>query len=218
MDVKTAIRNGDTEALRALLREDASLANALIRWGRNDEILTHPLHFVSDMLFESTLPRGKELPLVNALIEAGADIDFQRVRQDGIPADTPLIGAASLGAEEVGVRLVEVGAKPEVRGLFGATALHWASLLGLDRLVAALIPGSDVNLKDERYKSSSLGWAVHGWTSPPRGNLGRQAEAASLLIAAGAVVQPDLIEAVRKRGESPMLRALVAGTPPLPGE
>ena len=107
MDVKTAIRNDDVEALRTLLTEDASRANALIRWGVNDRNLTHPLHYVSDMLFDKTLKKRKALPIVGALIQAGADLDFQ---VDG-KGDTPLIGAASLSAEEIGLTLLNAGAK-----------------------------------------------------------------------------------------------------------
>jgi hypothetical protein len=55
MDMKTAIRNGDADALQRLLAEDTSCANALIHWGRNGCIHTHPLHYVSDTLFEGTL-------------------------------------------------------------------------------------------------------------------------------------------------------------------
>ena len=113
--MRAAIQTGDAESLRRLLTADASRANALIRWGRNECILTHPLHYVSDMLFEGTLKRRMELPLVEALIQAGADLDFQREREDGRKSDTPLIGAASLGAEEVGLRLLEAGARPELR-------------------------------------------------------------------------------------------------------
>jgi len=149
MDMKTAIRKGDTDAVRLLLAEDVSRANALIRWRKNRCVHTHPLHFVSDMLFEGTLAKGKELPLIDALIEAGADLDFQRDREDGKKSDTPLIGAASLGAEEVGLRLLDAGARPELRGLFGETALHWAAFLGESRLTERLIEGSDINLKDE---------------------------------------------------------------------
>src|SRR6266704_2903636 len=96
MDVKTAIRGGDSDALQQLLLEDSSRANALVHWGNCH---THPLHYVSDMLFEGTLQRGKELPLIDALISAGADLDFQRNGK----GDTPLIGAASLAAEDVGL-------------------------------------------------------------------------------------------------------------------
>src|SRR5215471_15496483 len=149
MNLNEAIRSGDADALRQLLAEDPSRANELIEWGNEKKCCTHPLHYISDMLFNGTLQRGKELPLVNALIEAGADLNFDR---DG-KSETPLIGAASLGAEEVGLRLLDAGANPEIRGLFGETALHWTALLGEDRLAAKLIARSDVNLKDEKYNS-----------------------------------------------------------------
>jgi ankyrin repeat protein len=124
--------------------------NELIRWGKNERCLTHPLHFVSDMLFDGSLQWGKELPLIEALVQAGADLNFQRAREDGRKSDSPLIGASSLGAEEVGLRLLDAGARPELRGLFRETALHWAALLGEDRLVERLIEGADLNLKDEK--------------------------------------------------------------------
>jgi hypothetical protein len=211
MDVKTAIRNADADALRRLLIEDSSLANALIRWGKNDCILTHPLHYVSDMLFEGTLRKGREMRLIEALIQAGADLDFQRDREDGKKSDTPLIGAASLAAEDVGLRLLEAGARPELRGLFGETALHWAAMLGEDRLAGRLIAGSDLDLKDEKYNSSPLGWAVHGRYNPPAGNQGRQCEVAALLVSAGAKVEPGWLESEQVRADRTMLAALRAG-------
>src|SRR5579863_3477288 len=193
MDVKAAIRTGDAGALRRLLVEDPSRANALIVWGDNDRgdndcILTHPLHYVCDVLFEGTLLRGRELALIEALIEAGADLDFQRDGRRG-KSDTPLIGAASLGAEEVGLRLLDAGARPELRGMFGETALHWAALLGEERLAGRLMAGSDVNLRDAKYSSTPLGWAIHGWRNPPAGDCGRQREVAALLVGAGAKVE-----------------------------
>jgi hypothetical protein len=211
MDVKEAIRTGDAEALRRLLTEDASRANALIRWGKNGCVLTHPLHFVSDMLFAGTLQKGNELPVIEVLIQAGADLNFQRDREDGKKSDTPLIGAASLAAEEVGLRLLEAGARPELRGLFGETALHWAAMLGEDRLAGRLIAGSDLDLKDEKYNSSPLGWAVHGRYNPPAGNQGRQCEVAALLVSAGAKVEPDWLESEQVRADRTMLAALRAG-------
>jgi ankyrin repeat protein len=213
MDVKTAIRDGDAETLRRLLTEDASRANALIRWGTNDCLLTHPLHYVSDMLFDGTLKKGKELPLVETLIQARADLDFQRDREDGKKSDTPLIGAASLAAEEVGLRLLDAGARPELQGLFGETALHWAALLGEDRLAGRLIEGSDLNLKDEKYNSPPLGWAIHGCYNPPAGNQGRQREVVALLIAAGARVESEWLESEQLRADPAMLAALQAATP-----
>jgi hypothetical protein len=206
MDVKTAIRNGDDEALRRLLSEDASRANRLILWGKDDRIRTHPLHYVSDMLFEGTLQKGKELPLVEALIQAGAEVDF---RKEG-NAETALIGAASLGAEDVGLRLLDAGARPELRGMFGETALHWAALLGEDRLTERLIPGTDLDLKDDRYQSTPLGWAIHGWSNAPAGSHGRHREVVILLVGAGAKVQPEWLESVRE--DPAMVSALRTGT------
>jgi hypothetical protein len=89
MDVKTAIRGGMRPQLQQLLAEDSSRANELIRWGERKPCFTHPPHFISDMLFEGTLPQGKEIPLVDVLLDAGADLDFQRSREDGKKATRP---------------------------------------------------------------------------------------------------------------------------------
>ena len=88
MDVKEAIQSGDADALRRLLTEDTSRANALIRWGKDGCVHTHPLHYVSDMLFEGTLQKGKELPLIQLLIQAGADLNFQQDQKNGKKGDS----------------------------------------------------------------------------------------------------------------------------------
>jgi hypothetical protein len=214
MDVRTAIETADADALRQLLAENPLLANMLIRWGRNEHCLTHPLHYVSDMLFEGILQRGRELPLVEALIQAGADLNFQSDREDGKKSDSPLIGAASLGAEEVGIRLLEAGAKPELRGLSGETALHWAALLGEDRLAGTLIVGCDLNLRDEQYMSPPLGWAIHGWRNPPAGNRGKQLEVIALLVEAGAPVDPQWLEP-EEAGADPVILSALTGRRPV---
>jgi ankyrin repeat protein len=203
MDVKAAIDTGDSAALRRLLSEDSSRANELIRWGK---CLTHPLHYISDMLFSGTLQKGKDLPLVEALIQAGADLNFNK---DG-KSETPLIGAASLGAEDVGLRPLDAGVRPDLRGLFGETALHWAALLGEDRLAARLVPGSDLDLKDEKYSSPPLGWAIHGWSDPPAGNHGRQRDVVALLLAAGARVEPAWLESKKVQADSAILASMRA--------
>jgi ankyrin repeat protein len=189
--------------------QESARANALIHWGDNDRIRTHPLHYISDMLFEGALEKGKELPLVDALIEAGADVDFHLNEEK---RETPLIGAASLGAEDVGLRLLTAGAAPHLRGMFGETALHWAALLGEDRLVGGLIAGADLTLKDERYNASPLGWAIHGWCNPPAGNHGRQREVVELLVAAGAGVKSEWLLSEKVRADPAMLAALRGGS------
>ena len=208
MDIKSVIETGNADALRNLLADDPSRANALIRWGENDRIQTHPLHYVSDMLFQNILEKGRGLPIVEALIQAGADVDFQPKEN----VDTPLIGAASLSAEDVGLRLLDAGANAQLRGIFGETALHWAAMLGEDRLVGSLIECSDLNLKDEKYNSPPLGWAIYGCFNPPKGDQGRQRQVAALLVAAGARVEPEWLESVQVLADPAMLAALHVNT------
>ena len=207
-DLKSAIQTGDTVALRRLLSESPARANELIRWGKDCRITTHPLHFVSDMLFDGRLPPGRELPLVDALIAAGADVNFQKPE-----GETALIGAASLGAEEVGLRLLENGARPDTLGIFGETALHWAAIMGADRLARRLIDqGAPVDGKDRKYSSTPLGWALHGWRSPGAGTKpGRHYEVAELLVRAGARVEAEWLTDGQVRGDTRMLRALTGG-------
>jgi hypothetical protein len=94
--------------LRSCLACDRTRANAHIHWEYSDRVRTHPLHFVSDTLFNGVLQKGNALPLVEALLEAGASVDFHTEGK----RKTPLSGAASLGAEAVGLRLLEAGAAP----------------------------------------------------------------------------------------------------------
>jgi hypothetical protein len=209
MNIKSAIESADSTALQRLLAEDPSRANALITWGDQSQINTHPLHYISDMLFEGKLEKGKELPFVHALISAGADLNFQR---DG-KGDTPLIGAASLGAEDVGIALIDAGANPALLGIFSETALHWAALLGEERLAGSLIAASAselglLNLPDSKYKSRPLGWAIHGRQNPPKGDEGKQCEVAALLVKAGAVVDAGWLESEKVRSDPSMLAAL----------
>ena len=71
---------------------------------------------------------------------------------------------------------------------------------------------SDLNLKDDKYKSPPLGWAIHGWCDPPAGNRGRQREAVVLLVTAGARVEPEWLESEKVRANPAMLAALRAET------
>lgn len=196
MDTKSAIDSGDAAALRNVLSADPSQANALIKWGRPScPCLTHPLHYVSDALFNGILPKGKELPLVDALIESGADVNYHKEGRD----ETPLIGAASLGAVDVGLRLLDAGAHPHLLGNGGETALHWAALFGELPLVQRLTEGADLELEDSEYHSTPLGWAVHSIGEPPTNNPadhGRQREVVAFLVSKGAKVKPEWKEVV----------------------
>lgn len=206
MDIKTAIETMDAGALRRLLAEDPARADRLITWGedKGQRILTHPIHYISDVLFNYPAKKGRELDLVAALIDAGADINFQSAPR----TDTPLIGAASLGAEDVGLELLRAGARTEIVGVFGETALHWAAHLGEARLAAGLIPCSDLSFKDEKFGGTPLDWTLHGWRKAPPGSVGQHRAVVALLVAAGAKVQPEMLAFEGVQADSGMLAAL----------
>jgi hypothetical protein len=208
-DIKEAIHAGDVDELRELLAADRSRADALIRWGRNDCIGTHPLHYISDAIFEGILDRAKAVPLVDALLAAGSNVDFHEPGK----GETPLMGAASLGAEEVGLRLLEAGAAVGSRGLFDETPLHWAANMGLHRLVRRMIEaGADVNAEDRKFQSSPLGWALHGWMETPAGERrGRHDEVVRQLVAAGARVKSEWLESKEIQARPEVIAALTSG-------
>jgi ankyrin repeat protein len=126
------------------------------------------------------------------------------------------MGAASLGAEDVGLRLLDAGATIEfgdVKGAFGETPLHWAATMGLDRLVGRMIElGADVNLKDAKYASAPLGWALHGFSDAPLERRRNFHKVVAKLIAAGAGVQPEWLASETVRTDPVMLAALRART------
>src|SRR5262245_39502761 len=124
MSLKAAIETGDVEAVRRLVTADPGLANALIEWSSGpDQILkTRPLHFLCDKVFDRTITGERAAQLAKPIIAAGADIDDHN--------GDPLNAAASLGATDVGLILLEAGARTDGSGLFGETALHWAANIG----------------------------------------------------------------------------------------
>jgi len=203
--VKDLIVAGDATGLMVLLTDDPPLANVSIEWGPDGANLSLPLHFVSDMVFDGTLAADRAVPLVDALIAAGAALDAPHARH----GDTPLIGAASLSVEDVGLRLVAAGADIAARGLFGATALHWAAHQGLATLTAALLDaGADVALPDSQYGGRPLDWALHGWHEPAPGDTRGQPGVARLLRAAGATPRDGALAALDGAEHAAMRAAL----------
>lgn len=204
MDVRTAIEAADAVALRSLLAERPERANELIEWGGHHEIRTHPLHYVSDMLFAGILERGRERTLIDVLLAGGADCNHQASN-----GETPLIGATSLGAEDVAQQLLEAGAEPDMRGGLGETALHWAANLGLVRTAAGLLAaGADPNAVDTKYNSTPVGWAIHGCYNSPPGHVRRQHEVVAALVRAGARAEPAWLANDRVASDPRMLSAL----------
>jgi hypothetical protein len=109
---------------------------------------------------------------------------------------------------------IEVRAQPH-----GETGLHWAAYGGHSDIVKLLLKRkSCVDAKDERYGATPLGWALHGWCyPPPEAKRARYHEVVSLLVAAGAKLDPtkelDRSQVGKLRGERRMLAALRAAMP-----
>lgn len=74
----------------------------------------------------------------------------------------------------------------------GETGLHWAAFGGHADLVKLLLKRkAPVNIKDNSFGGTPLGWALYGWGDPPpEASRAAYYEIVSLLVAAGATVEP----------------------------
>jgi ankyrin repeat protein len=71
--------------------------------------------------------------------------------------------AARNGHIEVAEFLLGKGADINCKGFFGAPGLHWAAINGHKEMVEFLIDrGADLQIRDEEYESTPLGWALEG--------------------------------------------------------
>jgi uncharacterized protein len=180
MTIQTAIDAGDVEGLNLALASFPTSANELISLGAGGKNVTHPLHYVSDKVFENAISEKVALRLVDALLKAGSNVNHKQ-------NETALHAAASLGTEEIGLRLVDAGASPDVLGSFGETPLHWAAHQGQARLVARLLAaGAKTDIEDTRYRATPLGWARHGLTNNLPGSSSGHADVIALLERPGA--------------------------------
>ncbi len=94
----------------------------------------------------------------------------------------------------------------------GETALHHAAYGGHPDVVRLLLArGADVNVKDTSYDATPLGWAIYGFSHPSPDATGtRPHEVVALLVAAGAVVEPEWLHEDKVRGDARMRAALSA--------
>ena len=191
------IEVGDAQGIRGALSADRELANRTIRWYLNQPNESDPLHYVCDCVCHGALSNGKEGEIAKLLLAHGALVN-------GTPGrESPLIAAASLGAERVARVLVESGADLESTALFGARALHWAAWTGASSTAQLLIErGARFEVKCSEFGATPLFWAVHGYG--PHGSAEKldQVGAARALIKAGAKIATS-----NKHGESALVAA-----------
>ena len=182
-DFRLLIESGNEAGLREALRLEPALANRTIRWFLNQQNESDPLHYVSDCVGHGWLVNGNEGKVAMALLEYGAAID------GSVNRESPLIGAASLGAEKVAEVLVKAGASLESTSVFGARALHWAAWIGTPATVRLLVAqGAVIEARCSEFGATPLFWAVHGYgpdgPTPKRDQVG----AAKILIESRAHV------------------------------
>lgn len=207
------IELGDAQGIRSALSTDPELANRTIHWYLNQPNESDPLHFICDCVGHGTLSNGKEGEIAKLLLAHGASINGTQGRE------SPLIAAASLGAERVARVLVESGAELESTALFGARALHWAAWTGASSTVQLLLDrGARFEVKCSEFGATPLFWAVHGYGPDGPAEKQDQVGAARAMIKAGAKVatsnkhgesaltaaqrcaKPDMYELLRDRG------------------
>jgi hypothetical protein len=94
----------------------------------------------------------------------------------------------------------------------GATGLHWAALGAHAESVKLLLERrAPVDVEDETWNGTPLGWALHGWLNPsPEIVSDGYYEVVALLVAAGSTVKPELLASEKVRADPRMLAALGA--------
>ena len=139
---------------------------------------------------------------MRSLLAAGSDVNYGN--------GDPLNAAASLGAVEVAFLLLEAGARTDLLGPGGETALHWAAYIGAEELVRRLLAaGSPIEVKDENYDGTPLGWALYGWSeSPVPADQGGHREVVLRLARAGAQVEPAWLDLEQVRSDRVVFQAL----------
>lgn len=200
------------EKLDALLADNPALANEPITIPFQPFCRTyaHPLHRICDPVFSRKISDDDAQQLAEILVKHGSRIEGDHMINGD---DAPLLAAASLHAEKVGVYLIEQGANVNVIGSSdGASALHWAAFCGRDLLVKKLLEaGANLKLKDANHNCTPLHWAVHCITSGDKGNAWHQFECIELLFKAGATadeLDAESVESLKGRmDEHPFLKS-----------
>lgn len=183
-DIKRLIRHKDYLGLREVLSANPYLANEGISFDEHNSTLAHPLHRICDGVYAGIYTDEEAKKMADIFLEYGANVNGFGLEEK---KDTPLVAAASLSADAVGILCIERGANIHHDGCHGGTALHWAAWCGRDILVKRLIAEkAEINKLCIDFKSTPLLWSVHGYVSGGRKRVDHYAECIRLLLDAGA--------------------------------
>ena len=167
-----------------MLNENPTLANQGLACDERNTIPAHPLHRICDAVFSGIYSQDEGVEIAKVFLQHGADVNGNELLEN---RDTPLIAAASLHAEKLGLLYIQFGANIHHRGTHGGTALHWAAWTGQDLLVKRLIAEkAAVNKRCIDFESTPLLWTVHGYKTSGKDNRFRRIQCAVRLIEAGA--------------------------------
>jgi hypothetical protein len=206
------ISSNEHQQLRNILADNPNLANEGVALGNNNSKKGHPLHRLCDAVFAKKITDEQAIEIAKIFLEFGANIDGYKSSGDN---NTPLIAAASLHAEKLGIFYIEQGAD-----IFyaapgdGATALHWAAFCGRDKLTEKLIgKGADINQQDTTYNGTPADWAIHVLISKDTGNLHHQLTCIKALLKTGTdkgLLDPGSIQYLQFAAENDLeLAALI---------
>lgn len=185
--VKKLIERKDNDGLRQLLADNPNLANEgiTIPYDFFCRTKAHPLHRLCDAVFAGKMTDEEAITLAKTFLENGADID------GGKKGGTPLLAAASLHAEQLGIFYIDNGADINFTDENdNASALHWAAFCGRDKLVNKLIHSKVIlDEPDKSYQCTPLGWAIHSLMLKDTDSKHNQIACIKLLLQAGADVK-----------------------------
>ena len=105
--IKKLIEQKDFYGLQQILATNQTLANEgiTIPFDFFCKAKAHPLHRICDGVFSAKITDGEAVKLAKIFLANGANIDGDKIKKEG----TPLLAAASLRAEQVGIFYIENG-------------------------------------------------------------------------------------------------------------
>ena len=174
----------DLDGINEILGMKPHLANEPIPVNAHNPAMAHPLHRICDGVFEGIYTDLDGAAIARVFLRHGAHVNGNDIREK---ADTPLIAAASLRADEVALLFIDSGAAINHAGTHGGTALHWGAWCGRDRVVKKLLETkAEMDLRCIDFTATPLVWAIHGYKFGGIENRHRQVECVRLLCQAGA--------------------------------
>lgn len=182
--IKPLILSRDFEGLDKVLGQNPTLANEGIPYDDANPVKAHPLHRICDAVFNRLISDEDAVKFAKIFLAHGATVNGNEME---FKKDTPLIAAASLHADKVGILYVETGAELSHAGCHGGTALHWAAWCGRPALVEKLIDaGAPINKRCVDFESTPLFWTIHGFKSCDFENHAEYFNCARMLMNAGS--------------------------------